>query len=198
MDNKRKDVLCLNTKDKADVQQKLQIIRNRFKKRVCKKCGDEIHFVSQEGEKPLAYNVDGSTPHWKTCPSSLYTQKKASLTIMRKLAAFFLVKHNVDLEGEVNLTPREVQIVQASLESLLEKTSETNLDLNSNPEGEKVKGDMSFKPLPCDSIGDPDEERAPSEELVSEIEKGVKDGPIKPNTAEMKRAIEDIIQHSSE
>ena len=195
MDKPNKDVLGLSKQDKIDVHQKLQVIKNRFKKRICKKCGDEIHFISENGEKPLAYNTDGSTPHWKTCPASLYTQKKAALTIMRKLAAFFLIKHSVDLESEVCLTPREVQIVQSSLESLIERNLGKKDSIDKIDEGEEVKGDITFKPIPCDSIGDPDEERAPSEELVSEIENGIKEGPNRPNTVEVKRAIEGIIQH---
>lgn len=183
--------LNLSAEDQLDVQNKLEIIKRRFKKTVCKKCGDEIHFVSKEGEKPLAYNADGVTPHWQTCPSSTYTQKKASMAIMRKLAALFLIKHGLDLEKEANLTPREIQIIQASLEHCMQKQSYT-------PElgdPRKVDGEISFSPNPCDCVGDPDEERAASEEMVSQIENDIA-LENKPNKVEIEKAIETLIQEN--
>ena len=188
--------LGLSVEDQLDVQQKLEVLKRKLKKTICKKCGDEIHFISEQGGKPFAYNADGTTPHWQTCPSSVYTQKKASMTIMRKLAALFLIKHGMDLEKEANLTKREVQIIQASLEYCLQKESVTEVSLPmSKDDPRKVSGEISFRPDPCDCVGDPDEERAVSEEMVSKIEKEIT-SESRPNKVDVEKAIESIIQEN--
>jgi hypothetical protein len=188
----KNEKLGLSVEDQKDVQQKLEVLKRKFKKTICKKCGDEIHFISDSSGRPFAYDADGTTPHWQSCPNSIYTQKKASMTIMRKLAALFLIKHGLDLEKEANLTKREVQIIQASLEYCLQKQTEFILPI-SKEDPRKVDGEISFKPDPCDCVGDPDEERAVSEEMVTKLEQEIAH-ENKPNKGEVEKAIESIIQ----
>lgn len=194
MTKSKREKLGLSEKDEQDVQEKLEVLKKRLKKTICKKCGDEIHFITEGDGKPFAYDADGVTPHWQSCPNSVYTQKKASMTIMRKLAALFLIKHGIDLEKEANLTKREVQIIQASLEYCLQKQITPIVNsVASKEDPRKVNGDISFKPSPCDCVGDPDEERAVSEEMVTEIEKQISSKDV-PNKVEVEKAIESIIQ----
>lgn len=182
----------LSKEDELKLQSSLTTLRKKFKSAICKKCGERITFLEGEKEKIIPHNLD-QTPHWQTCAYSAFTQKKASLDILKKLAVLFVVKLGFDLETEASLSKKEAQIVHALLEKMFKEDSPFPVDT----EDQQVDDEVQFKPEPCDSVGDPDEERAPSEELVKEIENSAisENGPADKGTVE--RAIEEMIQEKA-
>lgn len=160
----------LTAEDTKKVKDSLEIIKRSTKTTVCRKCGETIKFVEISKGRSIPHDLEG-TPHWQTCPSSAFSQKKASLDIMKKLGVLFILKYGLDLEKEAGLTKREVKIVQATLERAF-KEEATTPKAPTADDG-KVDDDVQFVPVPCDSVGDPDEERAPDEELVHKAEEKI-------------------------
>jgi len=175
--------LNLTDKDHDQIVESLKIIKRQSKKPVCKFCGDTILF--QQGDtKGIPLNPD-LVPHWKTCPYSLWYQKKTAYNIMRKLSVFFTLRHGSAFEKEAGLSTRETQVIHAVLErefrprvevtvsseahvissETLENIKEV-IDKECKDHSSPVPGDLQFKPIPTDPIGDPDEAIAPPEESI--------------------------------
>ena len=183
----------ISNEEEAKLKTHLSSLKKRLKKATCNRCGEEIKFVVGEDSRRLPHDPDG-TPHWQSCASSSFAQKKASFDIMKKLAVLHLMKYGSNLEKDAGLTVREVQIVQSVLEKIFREEKRDGIPY-APEEPIIVKDDIQFSPEPCDSIGDPDEERAPSEEEVSEVEKVI-DPDHRPDKFEVEKAIEGIIQEA--
>ena len=176
----------LNESEEKKVHESLRTMKKKLKKIIlCRKCGEQIKFALEEG-RSIPFDMD-DVPHWQTCAYSGFTQKKASLDIAKKLGILFLLKNGADLEAEAGFTKKEVQILHAILEKIFKQGAEDSeeskgpdedlkvLDENAsildehaiviNP-GPVLENPIPFEVQSCDPIGDPDEERAPSEELI--------------------------------
>jgi hypothetical protein len=182
----------LSVEEQLKIKDELYMLKKKLKRSMCKKCGEEIKFVPSEDSKLLPHDLDG-TPHWQSCAHSGFAQKKASLDIMKKLSVLFIMKYGINLEKEAGLSQREAQIVHAVLERIFKGEEEEQVPPLTIEDDKKVPGDIPFDPEPCDSIGDPDEERAPSEESVAEIEHEI-DPEHRPDKADVQKAIEGMIQ----
>ena len=177
----------LTDKEETKVRESLREIKRSFiKKPTCRFCTEEIKFIPTD-VKQLPHNLDG-TPHWQTCPYSTFFQKKMSFNIMKKLAVFFTLKHGAQFEKDTALTLKEIQVVHAVLEREFRATqpiavAEDSKVLQCDTEEEvistiqknydnltaDVPGEIQFKPLPTDPIGDPDEDRAPLEKDIPTV-----------------------------
>jgi hypothetical protein len=161
----------LNDLDRQKVSETLSTLKAKSNKRWCRDCGESIQ-MRFEQDRLIPFDLDG-TPHWKTCPYSGFVQKKCSFAILRKMIVHICLKHNVDLENDLGLTKHEILVVRSMLESMLKATAPA-------PAAEVVQAivdDCQFKPVPCDPIGDPDEERAPNENLIHDAERILQDEP---------------------
>ncbi len=163
----------LTTEDKEKVKTSLTTLKRKLKTSTCRKCGEKINFAPDGNERIIPHNLDG-TAHWQSCPYSGFTQKKAAPDIMKKLAVLFILKYGLNLEDEAGLTKRETQIVHATLEKIFKDETPVEKPKVIEENDGKVDDEVQFKPEPCDSVGDPDEERAPSEDLVHEAEVCIK------------------------
>lgn len=163
--------LEMSPEEKKKVKDSLTHLRRKNRKSVCKKCGEEVKF-QDNGKKVIPFNLDDA-PHWRTCPYSSYSQRKASPSIARKMSVYFVMTQGIELGAKVGLTKKEIQVVHAMLERIFRDHEDADMqEKPSIPSGEDtgpVNGDLSFKPSPCDPVGDPDEERAPDEVLVKKV-----------------------------
>lgn len=176
----------LSKEEEAKVKSSLNSLRKKKKRQaICKMCGANIKFT-QAGSKTIPHDMDDRA-HWETCPYNIFSQKKHSLTIMRKLAVLFIIKSGINLEKEAGLTDYESLIVQAVLEKAFRETEdsvekgETPGEVLEAPTDEDVE--ESLKEIDtegsspevflntqgaADPIGDPDEDLAPTEEEVNQ------------------------------
>ena len=154
------DEITLSPQDGENVRKSVENLKRKYQKKVCKYCGEPIMFKEYEG-RVVPHDLD-EVPHWSTCPYSNFTQKKSALGILKKIAVHFASNDpECDFETLFNLTKREGKVFHAVLEKLL-KT------VDSPEESQVVSDELSFKPEPTDPVGDPDEERAPDEDLIKE------------------------------
>ena len=188
----------LSETEEKKVKDQINLLKKKTRRSVCKKCEEPIQFLP-DGKKMAPHDLD-STPHWQTCTHASFAQRRAAPGILKKLAILFVVKHGIDLESEAGLDPKETQIVSAILEKTFREVSETKkglttekvmkakteeelgelVDKNATKSEEvKDKEGLSFEPESCDSVGDPDEERAPSEESVTEASEKLEEVSLK-------------------
>lgn len=175
----------LSPEQESKVKSTLDVIKKKYRKSTCKRCGEPITF-QKEGGKVVPNDPSGS-PHWQVCPYSLYAQKKAALPLLKKMSLFLLAHPSLEFDQIGFITREEFRIIQAILEKefkRLETSETTGKILKEDGEeevkkalvetevigGEKIASDVTFTPEPNDPIGDPDEERAPSEEEVEKAE----------------------------
>jgi hypothetical protein len=183
----------LNESEEKIVHESLRTMKKKLKKTIlCRKCGEQIKFALEEG-RSIPFDMD-DVPHWQTCSYSGFTQKKAALDIAKKLGILFLLKNGTDLEAEAGFTKKEVQILHAILEKIFKQGNEDSEESKGQEEDLKIldenakildehvipvtPGSVLDDPMPfavqaCDPIGDPDEERAPSEELIKQLDENV-------------------------
>ena len=95
----KKAGLELSEEESKKVKNSLTSMKRKFRRATCRKCGEDIQFVDVGG-RMIPHNLDNN-PHWQTCPYSSFAQKKASLSIMKKLAVLFIVKLGVDVEYKI-------------------------------------------------------------------------------------------------
>ena len=164
----------LSEEEQKKVKGSLTTLKKKLRTSTCRQCGASVKFVELPEGRTIPHNLDG-VPHWQTCPYKSFAQRKSAVDIMKKLAVLFVIKQGLNLEEEAGLTEMEVKIVHATLERMFkEESSPVKKAVESIAEGDSVKNeDIQFKPEPCDSVGDPDEERAPSEDLVTNVEKDI-------------------------
>lgn len=162
----------LSPTEEKKVKESLTTLKKKLKTSTCRKCGEKIKFVPDGEGKIIPHNLDGST-HWQTCPYSGFAQRKAATDIMKKLSVLFILKYGLNLEQEAGLNKTEVQIVHATLERIFKEETNSIKEQIENSDDGKVDDEVQFKPEPCDSVGDPDEERAPDEHLVHELEEKI-------------------------
>ena len=170
----------LSEEESKKVKSSLTTMKKKFRRATCRKCGGDIQFVDING-KMIPHDLDNN-PHWQSCPYSPFTQKKAALSIMKKLSVLFIVKHGLDVEKEAGLSKKEAQIVHAVLERAFKEpeVAETPGEVIDNNTEDDLKEDLQavdtveveVQELPSgdDPIGDPDEDLAPSEEAIHEEE----------------------------
>ena len=161
-------------------------LRKKHKRNLCRYCSADIEFrQAPDSSEFVPYDKDG-TPHWKTCLAGKYMQKKLALKMVQKFGVYFLLKHGLDLEKELNFTAEESKAMQYILERTLR---ESEVEIKNDPgkiepkptdndikealhhieeenaelkvEKQQIKGD--------DPIGDPDEDLSVSEEKIKEI-----------------------------
>jgi len=171
----------LSGDEERKVHESLRTMKRKLKKTIlCKKCNEPIKFAVEAG-RTIPFDLD-DVPHWQTCSYSGFTQKKAALDIVKKLGVLFIVKHGTDLEMEAGLSKKEVQILHAILEKIFREENEESepskgdadiaevIQKNAEVSGDKLDNSIPFELKSCDPIGDPDEDRAPSEEAIKEAE----------------------------
>lgn len=174
----------ISESESRELQSSLSSLKKKFRRNACRDCGDDIQFLEVEG-KMIPHNLDGE-PHWKTCPFGSFAQRKSSLSIMKKLAVYTFIKDRVDLEEEVGLTSSEARIVHAVLEKICKSqvlvTADSPGEVIDNNTEDDVKEDLlnieytgegvslGAELKGDDPIGDPDEDLAPSEEFVLQVE----------------------------
>lgn len=161
--------IVVSAEDSERLQEHAKNLKQRYQQKVCKNCGESIVFqkVQEDGqEKVIPYDLDGK-PHWKSCPYSYYIQKKTSFHILKKLITYHSLRHSeVDIESDLGLTEKEGKVYHAILDRVLKEVAPALAAITDNP---RVEDEITFKPQPTDPVGDPDEERAPNEELVKAV-----------------------------
>lgn len=160
----------LSTEDSAKLREHANSLKSRYQQKLCKHCASPITFAKYEGVV-IPHDLSGE-PHWKTCPYSKHSQKKMARALLKKFAVYFSLKHSdVDVESEIGLTELEGKVYHAILEDAIGQAQVlVASDDSQKAELDESKAEVPFVPVPTDPIGDPDEERAPSEELVKELE----------------------------
>lgn len=152
--------ITLTPSEGEKVRKSVESLKQKQHKKLCRSCGEEIQF-KEVGDKYIPHDLDDS-PHWRTCPFVSRTQKIVGLEILKKIGLYYALNEpDLDLEQTFNLTSKEGKVYRAVLEKLV-----NGLDKPEEPQ--VIEGDLSFKPVPTDPVGDPDEERAPSEDLIKE------------------------------
>lgn len=173
MESKKTDFNLTNVEEKKVIES-LNTLKKKFKVSTCRKCSAQIKFLPDNEGKIIPHDMDG-IPHWQTCPYSGFAQRKAAMDIVRKLATLYLVRFGLNIEKEADLTRKEAQVVHAILEKRFkdEEHKAIQAKLEAAKDESKVDSDVQFKPVPCDSVGDPDEDRAPDEQLIHEYEEKI-------------------------
>lgn len=182
-DKVEKTGFTLSDEDSEKVKTSLSGLKKRFRTARCRDCDEEITFSRNERDgKTIPYSLDGNE-HWKSCPYSTYSQRRAAPGIMKKLAILFVHKYGINIDSEANLTRKETQIVLAALEKAFRspkvEVADTPGEVIDNNSEEDIKKDLkelevSIPPCPQelppgdDPVGDPDEDLAPSEDVISE------------------------------
>ena len=154
----------LSSEDGERLKNSVETLKDRYKRqKVCKFCSEPIVFKHDpEKNRYVPYDLD-EIPHWRTCPYDSMTQKRASFGILKKVAVHFCLENpTLNIEETLGLTEKEGKVMHAILEKVVKEIDERKIE-----ESPKVEGDLTFKPEPTDPVGDPDEDIAPSEDLVS-------------------------------
>lgn len=178
--------ISLDSSELARVEESLTELKRRHKKNVCRYCLESIEFKDSEDKSTrIPFDLDG-TAHWKTCLAGQFIHKKMALKMVQKFGVFFLLEQGVDLESKIGFTQKEAKVIHYIIERMLKSNK---LDIKNEPvvlspetTDETVKEELdkidsiqqnkvSTEDLVTDGddpIGDPDEDLAVAEDLISE------------------------------
>lgn len=159
----------LSKQEATKVKDSIQSLGKRIRSTNCRKCGDPVTIKVNQNAPAEILDHGTETPHWQTCTHKIYSQRREALDIATKLAVLFVVKFGTDFEKLANLTPRQVKIVHAIVEKQFKESSETPEQPSVDEVATTDEEGLSFSPPRTDTIGDPDEERAPDESLIGSV-----------------------------
>lgn len=159
----------LSKQDVNKVKDSIHTLGKRIRSTNCRKCGDPVTIKVNQSAPAEILDHGTETPHWQTCTHKIYSQRREALDIATKLAVLFVVKFGTDFEKLANLTKRQVKIVHAIVEKQFKESSETPAEPSTDEVASTDEEGLSFSPPRVDTVGDPDEERAPDESLIGEV-----------------------------